>query len=474
MPAIFIPIKLILVVLLLHQTNGLRNLAFKPLTIPQHAKMVSGITQDNIILAWMNTEATLKKAYFKLIKSVITNSFDWSLTSNISHNCTNSLFEYLNGLRHMKTWAFKMFDSSGKIANGVFGGNPTAFGDFETCLDIESPSGKFKGQFCDIDFVPTLPERKMMSPAEKPIEIIDTLFEPGTLTDTFAKMANYLYAAQVRLNACLPSTCSKEDVRGLISSVSAYMKSENQLIVRHCHIKEELELTAMEIFIYALFIVLICLLVLGTLLEIIFRNKPKHDFQTKNKSAAIKALLCFSAYTNTIRLLKVDKNPDTLHMFHGLRVLSITWIIWSHSYLVVSYRAFDGAFRSRSLGKEFIFQLAPCGFLAVENFFFMSSVLLSYICVRIKGRISMPSLFLKRYLRLTPTMMLVVAFFAIIGRFGSGPLWKEIVADSLSKNCLERGWMNMFYLNNIFYSPKTVSFKDSRYTFRSNCTALYL
>ncbi|XP_071041481.1 nose resistant to fluoxetine protein 6-like isoform X2 [Parasteatoda tepidariorum] len=183
----------------------------------------------------------------------------------------------------------------------------------------------------------------------------------------------------------------------------------------------------MEMFIYTLFIVLICLLVLGTSLDILFRNKPKRDFHTNNKSAAIKALLCFSAYTNTIRLLKVDENPDTLHIFHGLRVLSITWIIWSHSYLVGSHRAFDGAFRSISLGKEFIFQTVPCGFLAVENFFFM---------------------------RLTPTMMLVVAFFAIIGRFGSGPLWKEIIVDSLSKNCLERGWMNLFYVNNIFFSPK--------------------
>nr|XP_042911398.1 nose resistant to fluoxetine protein 6-like [Parasteatoda tepidariorum] len=449
------PIKLILVVLLLYQTDGLRNLTFKQVTISQHAKMVPEIPQDNIILSWMNTEAALKKAYLNLIKSLLTNSFGLSLTTNISQNCTHSLIEYLNGLRNMKTWAFKMFDSSGKIANGVIGGNPTAFGDFETCLEIESPSGKFKGQYCDIDFVPLLPEREMMSPAEKPIKIIDTLFEPGTLSDTLAKMANYLYTTQLRLNACLPSTCSKEDVTALFSSGLAYRKSGNKLIVPHCDIKEKLELTATEIFIYTLFIVLICLVVLGTSLDILFRNKPKRDFQTNNKSTAIKALLCFSAYTNTIRLLKVDNNPDTLHIFHGLRVFSMTWIIWSHSYLVCSYRAFDGGFRSRSLGKEFIFQTVPWGFLAVENFFFMSSVLLSYICVRIKGRISMPSLFLKRYLRLTPTMMLVVALFSIIGRFGSGPLWKEIVTDSLSKNCLERGWVNLFHVNNFFYSSKT-------------------
>ncbi|XP_071034409.1 nose resistant to fluoxetine protein 6-like [Parasteatoda tepidariorum] len=456
MKAIIIPIKLILVVLLLHQANGLRNQTFNHVTIPQHAKMVPGITQDNIILAWVNTEATLKRAYFNLFKSLVTNAFGLSLTTNISQNCTYSLFEYLNGLRNMKTWAFKMLDSSGKIPNGVMGGNPTAFGDFDTCLQIESPSRSFHGQYCRIDLDLALPERPVMSPMEKPMEIIHNLFEPNTLMNNLAKYAQYLYIAQPSLNACLPSSCSKKDVAALFSNIMVYLKIDNKVNVPvDCEVKEDLAFTAVEIFIYILFSFLICMVVLGTSLDILIRNNPNNDFEKKEKSAGIKALLCFSLYTNFINLLKEDNNPETLHIFHGLRVLSMTWIIWSHSYLVVSFRPLDGLHHSQDFIKDLLFQTIPFAFLAVENFFFMSSVLLSYSCVRMRGKIDMKQLFLKRYLRLTPSMMLVVALFAIVGRLGSGPVWKETVTDFLSKNCLERGWRNLFYLNNIFYSSKT-------------------
>ncbi|XP_071034404.1 nose resistant to fluoxetine protein 6-like isoform X2 [Parasteatoda tepidariorum] len=456
MKAIIIPIKLILVVLLLHQANGLGNQTFKHVTIPQYAKMVPGITQDNIILAWMNAEATLNRAYFNLFKSLLTNRFDLSLTTNISQNCTNSLFEYLNGLRNMKTWAFKMLDSSGKIPNGVMGGNPTAFGDFDTCLQIESPSQSFHGQYCRIDLNLPLPERPSMTSIEMPVEIIHNLFEPNTLMNNLAKFAQYFYIAHPSLNACLPSSCSKEDVAALFSNIMVYLKIDNKVnLPVHCEVKEDLAFTAMEIFIFILFSFLICLVVLGTSLDILIRNNQKNDFEKKEKSAGIKALLCFSLYTNFINLVKKDNNPDTLRVFHGLRVLSMTWIVWGHSYLVVNYRVYDGVFHGQNFRKDFFFQTVPFGFSAVENFFFMSSVLLSYICIRMRGKVDMKLLFLKRYLRLTPTMMLVVAFYAIVGRFGSGPLWKETVADFLSKNCLERGWRNLFYLNNIFYSSKT-------------------
>nr|XP_042899728.1 nose resistant to fluoxetine protein 6-like [Parasteatoda tepidariorum] len=336
------------------------------------------------------------------------------------------------------------------------GGNPMAFGDFDTCLQIESPSRSFHGQYCHIDLNLPLPEKPLMSPIEMPIEIIHSLFEPNTLMDRLASYAQYLYITQPRLNACLPSSCSKEDVAALFSNIMMYFKNDNKVNVPvDCEVKEDLAFTAVEIFIYILFSFLICMVVLGTSLDILIRNNPNNDFEKKEKSAGIKALLCFSLFTNFISLLKEDNNPDTLHIFHGLRVLSMTWIIWSHSYLVVSFRAFDGVFHRQDLVKDFLSQTVPCGFLAVENFFFMSSVLLSYVYIRMRGKVDMKQLFLKRYLRLTPTMMLVVAFFAIIGRFGSGPLWKETVADFLSKNCLERGWRNLFYLNNIFYSSKT-------------------
>nr|XP_042899731.1 uncharacterized protein LOC122269657 [Parasteatoda tepidariorum] len=130
------------------------------------------------------------------------------------------------------------------------GGNPTAFGDFDTCLQIESPSRSFHGQYCHIYLDLPLPERPAMSPIEMPVEIIHSLFEPNTLMSNLAKFAQYFYIAQPRLNACLPSSCSKRDVAALFSNIMVYLKIDNKGNVPvDCEVKEDLAFTTMEIFI---------------------------------------------------------------------------------------------------------------------------------------------------------------------------------------------------------------------------------
>ena len=65
---------------------------------------------------------------------------------------------------------------------------------------------------------------------------------------------------------------------------------------------------------------------------------------------AAKILLCFSLYTNGGKILSTGQPPGAITCLHGIRFLSMTWVILGHS----------GAFSVLLLGKpalEMMFRL---------------------------------------------------------------------------------------------------------------------
>ena len=56
---------------------------------------------------------------------------------------------------------------------------------------------------------------------------------------------------------------------------------------------------------------------------------------------AAKILLCFSVYTNGGKILSTEQPPGAITCLHGIRFLSMTWVILGHT----------GAFSVLLLGK---------------------------------------------------------------------------------------------------------------------------
>jgi len=44
-----------------------------------------------------------------------------------------------------------------------------------------------------------------------------------------------------------------------------------------------------------------------------------------------KFLLCFSFYTNGVKLLSATKSSESLGCVHGIRFISMTWVILGHT-----------------------------------------------------------------------------------------------------------------------------------------------
>ncbi|XP_067000008.2 nose resistant to fluoxetine protein 6-like [Anabrus simplex] len=97
------------------------------------------------------------------------------------------------------------------------------------------------------------------------------------------------------------------------------------------------------------------------------------------------------------------------------------------------------------------------GHPVVDTFFVISGFLLcSHLLRALKaGRsLSIPRIYLARYLRLTPAYAVVIAMhaFALYG-LSSGPLWKDKVGRERD-NCQNNWWTNLLYINNYIHTDR--------------------
>ncbi|GIY44417.1 nose resistant to fluoxetine protein 6 [Caerostris extrusa] len=60
----------------------------------------------------------------------------------------------------------------------------------------------------------------------------------------------------------------------------------------------------------------------------------------------------------------------------------------------------------------------------------------------------------RRFWRLTPPFMFVIAAVYLVPYLGSGPVWKETVVQGLSDKCKMTWWANLLYINNFLPSPE--------------------
>lgn len=88
----------------------------------------------------------------------------------------------------------------------------------------------------------------------------------------------------------------------------------------------------------------------------------------------LKALLAFSVISNGNNILTINTgSKDVISCLHGLRVLSIGWIILVHSYLQVFGVARNKYVRTIT-ERNFMYQTIANGTFSVDTFFFIRFV----------------------------------------------------------------------------------------------------
>ncbi|KAL8559329.1 hypothetical protein ACOMHN_060019 [Nucella lapillus] len=166
-----------------------------------------------------------------------------------------------------------------------------------------------------------------------------------------------------------------------------------------------------------------------------------------------KLLLSFSVLKNGSKVLSFQRNQTDISCLHGIRVLSITWVVLGHSYAMLDPATGNSVSKNKAM-ESVSFMVIPAGVLAVDTFFLLSGCLSSFLFLRSsqKSGLSVSGIvlyYIHRYWRLTPLYAVFLGVYVgIYPYLKEGPYQNLLGMDSES-TCRDYWHYNLLYINNV-------------------------
>ena len=176
-------------------------------------------------------------------------------------------------------------------------------------------------------------------------------------------------------------------------------------------------------------------------------------------------LLSFSLTSNFNAICDRNVGSDTISCIHGIRALSMAWIILGHT-CIISFKYSDNMELRKVVEQQFFFQTITNGAFSVDTFFFISGFLVSFIYFRTnaKGKLEKLSqgvneftagtlhfvgLVGYRFVRLTAPYLYVLGIVEVTMKyFASNSVFEPPTLDHV--NCPKYWWRNILYINTLF------------------------
>ncbi|KAK6641445.1 hypothetical protein RUM44_013156 [Polyplax serrata] len=327
--------------------------------------------------------------------------------------CLGDTSKVVDAVGKKEFWALKILDASSKFPSGVLTGHLTDYGHYDECLDTE---GFMKTQHCFVNFHVdagniTLPPLKLAYciPASCPVQF---------LQDAFQDLANNLNVTFLNV------TVGEDDCSGKLPKTL----TQNDYV---------------GISIWGFFL---GLAILSTICDAICRMR---NVETGSLFSS------FSIRQNGARLLTMKTNSKHMAPIHGLRFLSICWVILGHRcFFTASPSLLNLTDLVEELTKLYV-QLFVQGILAVDTFFLIGGLLNSYHLMDVldkTGKFPLFKYYVHRYIRLTPALAAIVLMYATwYVLIGDGPNWISMTKP-WKELCVSHWWTTLLYINN-YYNP---------------------
>ncbi|XP_054707054.1 nose resistant to fluoxetine protein 6-like [Uloborus diversus] len=392
-------------------------------------------------------EKELKNMMRDGVKTVLRPLMTYGSETQISPKCMRSFMKFASDLVNVKVWALKMLDASSKFPAGILSGTMSDFGAFDQCLDIELPRRggggeiEFRGQHCAVEIAPKMPAmpRNMSMAKQEYASPLDSIAEEIRV----AGMA--LFYLKFRFSVCVPSLCTLEDMRNIAQKAGESFDME--IKIPQCYVRE-VNFQAVHIAVICGVSLLLIICIYGSVVE----YNLSEDFSlSKHISVRQKIFCCFSIVSNFRRLTSPSKGSEELKVLHGLRALSMAWVMLGHTYIWLNFQLLSGTNFIVHTFNSWTFGPVMNAWLSVESFFFLSGLLTSYAALKImakmKGRINVPLYILRRYIRTTPSLLLLMGLAFFMPLVSSGPFWYERVEPEL-QSCRSNWWTSVLYISN--------------------------
>ncbi|GAB1602612.1 hypothetical protein Ahia01_000540800 [Argonauta hians] len=396
-------------------------------------------------------------------RDVLSEDLCSSLTGrhNVSDKCCEDSITVLSSLLHKEMWAIQMVDAYGKLSSGVLQGDIHFPGSYDQCLSIKVPKS-FHTKYCQL-VVPT---------------------------DQFNVPVSLGARGGLKLGMCVPDSCSEIELASHITTgiIFPLQNIAALNISTHTVCEKEKQLDSRALFSIVVCSVYLLVVMVATLHDVITCHilanksdgvgnvntgdvtslgpprpvtqngtgsqvtlvKVAPEGEVNEKGTLSKLLQCFSVYHNGSKLLNTDQGVATLTCIHGIRFLSMTWVLLGHTYIFIPPVLKNGLVVIQHI-KEFSFQVVINGTLSVDTFFLLSGLLVAYSTLKAldarQGKMNWIYFYVHRYWRLTPPMLLVMMVYLPLFRYiGTGPFWR---AEGPEKNFCEDSWFyNLFYISN--------------------------
>ncbi|XP_076352170.1 nose resistant to fluoxetine protein 6-like [Tachypleus tridentatus] len=406
---------------------------------------------------WYKTDKVIKQLAQNAVRRILPMIIRSGSNVNVSANCLGSGLKLLRGIRNIKEWAIRMLDATGKPPGGILTGTITGFGSYDECMNIvatQSQKELFRGSYCTVSFRPPLPPKPRFYSIKGNLKGFEDVRKDNAFWRTIGvENARFFYFLSFRFGVCVPSTCGRQDIENIANAAAKYVGFVAS--VPRCEVKEATSFSNGQIAVIAVLSGFVALMTTGTVIELFYLKWKDQPIEKQGLAAQ---LVCsFSVYSNLQNLFNTSSAVDNLRALHGLKVISINWIVLCHTYLFVNFHVFRNLKRSTVFPTEFGFQAISNGFVSVDTFFFVSGFLVVYTTLKsvkeVNGRFSIPVFLMHRYIRLAPTLLMVSAIVIIIPLLGSGPLWNETLEFEV-EGCKNWWWSNAIFLNNFIGNEK--------------------
>ncbi|GFS33341.1 nose resistant to fluoxetine protein 6 [Nephila pilipes] len=374
-------------------------------------------------------------------------------------------------LENLKSdWAIRMLDSYGKPESGILIGNLKWLGEYDECIGVYVPHkpdtnvGGFHGKYCTLE-IPLKLSNETFS------------FSAGVCLPDSCNSSEYILNSSQNLNLTGYFKFSSENIDSVLNVTTLTCQNSSQ------------EFTIGAFVVICLIILFVLLLVTGSLITCytycmkkntiregccelsdferllidyeIEEINPKSPVMFGSKyntsSDIIRSsfekfklfLNCFCLFTNGAKVFDTSNREGQLLCLHGIRCLSMIWVILCHGY-AFSFIAVRNAAETLNYMDKWYSQIILNGFYSVDSFFLLSGFLVAHLffqhCSEKNGKMSWIYFYVHRYVRLTPVYMVVVGFYATLyGHLSSGPMWANVDTDP---NCQASWWYNLLYINN--------------------------
>lgn len=165
---------------------------------------------------------------------------------------------------------------------------------------------------------------------------------------------------------------------------------------------------------------------------------------------------------------------------HGLRALAMLWTILGHTIYFLTFLGWLNIVEFALTEEDLVYQITTnSAVYAIDIFFFMSALLATYLALvtiaekrpgvrsdfsedQKKPFINVPLFYLRRLVRLMPSLVVAVFFYWKISVvLGIGPVW-SYYQQEVNANCTDYWWTSVFFLNN-WYPSYLLSYYDPIY-----------